>query len=190
MLRLDEATYTQLHLEFFREPPRLRSPGRSGLPPAWQRVLDGQQSMAYVNDGCYRLMAWNAEFASMFPSGEPPRNTMEWMLLSDEARDYCLVDWDTAWGPLVVAQLRAALAAYPEDPDLQLLQRQVQRDERAGRLFEHAERTYIHPDGDRRPLRHAKRGLGFATMIVAQPFTVPGGRYMTVLFEPAGSAGL
>lgn len=185
VLRLDEATYVHLHLEWFHEAPLPRNPGPGSLPPAWQRVLDGQQSMAYVNDGCYRLIAFNQEFASMFPSGTPPRNTMEWMLLSEEARDFCLVDWDTAWGPLVVPQFRAALAAYPEDADLQSIQARVLEDERARRLFDQPERTYIHPDGDRRPLHHAKRGLGFATMIVAQPVTLPGGRYMTVLFDPA-----
>lgn len=185
-VKLPENTYTFLHLHLYgSEPPAPLDPDRAlAVPAPWQRALDGQTEMAYVNDRRYNLVAHNKAFAAMFPSGAPPKNTMEWMLLDDEARDFCLADWDRAWGPLVVPQFRAALAAHPDDPVLRRIEARVLKDKRVKTLYEHPERVYIHPDGDRRPLHHATRGRGFATMIVAQPLSSPGARYMTVLFDP------
>ncbi|MFD7233581.1 XRE family transcriptional regulator [Streptomyces sp. NPDC059881] len=190
VLRFEDSEYVYAHLELFgTEPVQPLNPD-AGLmvPPSWQRALAGQREMAYVNDRRYDLRLHNEAFADMFPSGALPANTMEWMLLSDEARDFCLEDWDTEWGPRVIPQFRAALAAHPDDPVLNRIHDRVLKDKRARSLYERGEDVYIHPDGDTRPLHHAKLGRGFATMIAAQPLSSPGARYMTILFDPVREA--
>ncbi|MGW7362952.1 MmyB family transcriptional regulator [Streptomyces sp. NPDC054841] len=190
VLRFGDNEYNYAHLAFLGTEPVLPLNPDAGLtvPPAWQRALEGQREMAYVNDRRYDLHLYNAAFAEMFPSGEPPSNTMEWMLLSDEARDFCLEDWDTEWGPRVIPQFRAALAAHSDDPVLNGIHERILKDKRVRRLYERGEDAYIHPDGDRRPLHHARRGRGFATMIAAQPLSSPGARSMTILFDPGQAA--
>lgn len=187
VLRFKDSEYIYVHLELFGTEPALPLNPDAGLtiPHSWQRALNSQSEMAYVNDRRYDLRLYNQAFAEMFPSGEPPCNTMEWMILSDEARDFCLVDWDTEWGPRVIPQFRAAFAAHPEDPVLNRIYERILKDQRALRLYEQGEKAYIHPDGDRRPLHHAKRGMGFATMIAAAPLSSPGARHMVVLFDLA-----
>lgn len=188
VLRFSEDEYTYSYLQMYgAEPTTPLNPdaGRS-IPPVWQRALDTQREMAYVNDRAYNLRLHNRAFVDMFPSGHPPANTMEWMLLSDEARDFCLEDWETEWGPYVMIQFRTALALHPHDPDLHRINERILHDKRALRLHERARGLpYTHPDGDERPLRHARKGLGRATMIVSQPLSAPGSRLMIVLFDPA-----
>ncbi|MBQ0850365.1 helix-turn-helix domain-containing protein [Streptomyces sp. BH-SS-21] len=187
VLRFSEDEYTYSYTQTFGAEPGLPlnpDAGRS-VPPVWQRALDTQAEMAYVNDRAYNLRMHNSAFTAMFPSGHPPANTMEWMLLSDEARDFCLENWETEWGPYVMPQFRTALALHPDDPDLQRINERILHDKRALRLHEKAGLPYTHPDGDERPLRHARKGLGRATMILSQPFSSPGSRLMIVLFDPA-----
>ncbi|MER6695034.1 XRE family transcriptional regulator [Streptomyces minutiscleroticus] len=187
-LRLRESEYIYIHLRVFGTEPLVPLDPDAGrcVPPVWQRAVNAQREMAYVNDRAFNIVMYNEAFAEMFPSGKPPKNAMEWMLLSDEARDHTLVDWDTAWGPLVLPQFRAALAAHPDDADLLRIQEQILADDRALRLHQRTTNSVeLHPDGDRRPLRHAVRGLGQVTMIASQPLSAPGSRYMTILFDPA-----
>jgi transcriptional regulator with XRE-family HTH domain len=188
LLHYTDSEYIYVHLVLYGAPPAdsLRPDAEQRFPPGWQRAVDGQQAMAYVNDRSFNLRHYNAAFSEMFPTGEPPANTMRWMLLAEEARDFCLVDWDTQWGPWVVPQFRAALAAHPDDPTLKAIHEEALADKRTLHLLENPDEVaHIHPDGDCRPLRHALKGFGFATMIAAQPFSVQGSRYMTVLFDPA-----
>ncbi|MFF8617082.1 helix-turn-helix domain-containing protein [Streptomyces sp. NPDC015350] len=184
LLRFKESEYVLASLELFGTEPAPLDP-RAGLcvPSVWERAVDGQTEMAYVNDRCFNLAYWNRAFVSMFPSGHTPKNIMEWMCLSDEARDGVLLQWETQWAPRVFPQFHAALVAHPNDPVLASLRTRILADRRARRFFDYGDNTYIHPDGDRRPFLHPQRGTGWVTIVAAGPLSSPGARYTTLLFD-------
>ncbi|MFI7341466.1 helix-turn-helix domain-containing protein [Streptomyces sp. NPDC050085] len=152
------------------------------VPGIWQEAVDGINHIAYVSDASWDLLAWNQAFVDLFPSGNPPGNTMRWMLLEQEARTV-LADWHKSWAPMVMPQLRAALASRPEDDTLRQIEKEVLADPEAAPIYE-AGGAAIHPDGDERPLLHARWGHGWATMCAAQPLTTPGARLMILVFHP------
>ncbi|MFF1478083.1 XRE family transcriptional regulator [Streptomyces sp. NPDC058301] len=187
VLQFTDSEYIYAHLEYFGTEPSqpLRPDADLDVPSSWQRVLDGQREMSYVIDFRYDLRLYNSAFAAMFPRGEPPANTTAWMLLDDDARDLCLTDWETAWAPLVISSFRASLAAHPDDPVLKGIHERILNDPRVRPLYEMSDRAKIHPDGDRRPLRHAVLGQGYVTMIVAHLASLTSARHMTILFDPS-----
>ena len=117
----------------------------------------------------------------MFPNGDVPANTMRWMLLDACGRE-TLMDWHTAWAPMVLPQLRAALAARPDDEILRQIEKEVLADPETAALYD-AGASHPHPDGDERPLLHALEGPGWVTMCAAQPMTAPGSRLMILVFQ-------
>ncbi|MFF2731822.1 helix-turn-helix domain-containing protein [Streptomyces sp. NPDC058008] len=152
------------------------------VPGVWQKVVDGQIYPAYVTDASWDLIACNTLFAQLFPQGRLPRNVMRWMMLDPVGRQM-LTDWHTAWAPLVLPQLEAALAARPDDETLQRLERDVLADPDCAPIYK-AGGAYIHPDGDERPILHAVEGPGWVTMCAAGPLTAPGSRHITLIFHP------
>lgn len=156
----------------------------SGLevPGVWQEAVDGICHMAYVTDASWNLLAYNQAWAALFPGGRFPRNTMRWMLLDPDART-TLIDWRTKWAPLVLPQLRAAVAVRPDDEALAQIVKEVCDDPDLGPLWE-AGGANIHPDGDERPLLHALEGPGHVTMCAAQPLGSPGARLIMLLWHP------
>lgn len=182
LYRLDEHEWVLLY-RYAREeePPRHLYPETGyQVPAAWQAAVDGIQHMAYVGDAAWNVIAYNKHWASMFPSGVCPENTLRWMCLSDEARTV-LTDWEREWAPRVLPQLRGALAAR-RDPTLQQLEADVLADPVAGPLYE-APGVTLHPDGDERPLNHATHGPGWVTMCSAQPESAQGARLMILVFN-------
>jgi hypothetical protein len=165
------------------DPPGPLTP-RSGkeVPGVWQEAVDGMTHMAYVTDASWQLLAYNAPFARLFPGRRVPTNTMRWMLLDSDGRN-TLTDWATAWAPLVLPQLKAAIAARPDDEILRQLEKEVLADEDTAPIWD-AGGTHIHPDGDERPLLHAIDGPGWVTMCAAQPMTAPGARLIVLVFHP------
>ncbi|MGW7413809.1 helix-turn-helix transcriptional regulator [Streptomyces sp. NPDC054863] len=184
LFRLNEQEWVSL-CRFARasDPPGPLYP-RSGkeVPGAWQDAVDGMSHMAYVTDCSWELVAHNAPFAGLFPHGKPPANTLRWMLLDHSARDV-LADWETAWAPFVLPQLRTALAARPKDEVLRAIEAEVLADPDTGPLYEQGV-AYIHPDGDERPLNHPELGLGWVTMCAAQPMSAPGARIIVLVYRP------
>ncbi|GAA2770476.1 hypothetical protein XF35_40875 [Streptomyces platensis subsp. clarensis] len=156
----------------------------SGLevPGVWQEAVDGITHMAYVTDASWNLLAHNQCWASLFPGGRIPRNTMRWMLLDPDGRN-TLLDWHTVWAPLVLPQLRAALAVRPDDETLLQIAKEVAADPDLAPLWE-AGGAHIHPDGDERPILHAEHGPGHVTMCAAQPMTAPGARLIILIYHP------
>ncbi|MFF5336523.1 helix-turn-helix transcriptional regulator [Streptomyces sp. NPDC013181] len=156
---------------------------RSGkeVPGVWQEAMDGMTHPAYITDASWELVAYNREFARLFPGERVPANLMRWMLLEEQGRSM-LLDWDTAWAPLVVPQLRAALAGRPDDEVLRRLEQDVLADPRCAPIWESGG-AHIHPDGDERPVHHAIEGPGWVTMCAAQPMTAPGARLIVLLFH-------
>jgi hypothetical protein len=155
----------------------------TAVPRSWERVLRGTREMAYINDVAWDVVAYNQALTRMFPRREVPRNTMRWMLLHPEART-TLADWERSWLPLLVPQLRAAVAANPHNRTLARLQADARCDPVVRAAFAEPVTEYLGPRADgSRPLLHAELGLGWATMCAAGPLGVPGGRLMFVLFD-------
>ncbi|WP_331746792.1 helix-turn-helix transcriptional regulator (plasmid) [Streptomyces sp. NBC_00873] len=165
------------------DPPAPLNP-RSGkeVPGVWQEAVDGITHMAYVTDASWELIAHNAPFARLFPNGRVPTNTMRWMLFDPDGRN-TLTDWATTWAPLVLPQLRAALAARPDDDILRRLEKEAIADPDTAPIWD-AGGAHIHPDGDERPLLHAQDGPGWVTMCAAEPMTAPGARLIVLVFHP------
>ncbi|MFI0929612.1 helix-turn-helix transcriptional regulator [Streptomyces sp. NPDC021012] len=152
------------------------------IPGVWQEAVDGISHMAYVTDASWDLLAYNEQWAELFPGGRVPSNTMRWMLLDDDARNM-LLEWKTVWAPLVLPQLRAALAVRPDDETLQQIARDVADDPDLAPIWE-AGGAHIHPDGDERPIHHALHGPGHVTMCAAMPLTAPGARLIILIYHP------
>ncbi|MGW4270822.1 MmyB family transcriptional regulator [Streptomyces seoulensis] len=150
------------------------------VPAAWADAVNGIQHPAYVTDASWDLLTCNPQFHHLFDTGRAPANTMRWMLI--DGRDQ-LTDWTTAWAPLVMPQLRVALAQRPDDQVLGQIQDELVADPDARTLYE-AGGASTHPDGDERPIRHAALGAGWVTMCVAQPLSAYGARLMILVFRP------
>ncbi|MET9803211.1 helix-turn-helix domain-containing protein [Streptomyces sp. NPDC006368] len=166
-----------------QDPPHpLNSRAGEEIPGVWRAVLDGFSQMAYINDRSWNLLARNSRFDALFPRREVPDNTMRWMAVEPEARTV-LTDWETAWAPLVLPQLRVALAADPGDRTLRGIVKDVLADPVAAPIYESAS-ACIRLDGDERPLRHAELGPGWVTMCAAQPLAAPGARMILLDFHP------
>ncbi|GHC72227.1 transcriptional regulator [Streptomyces flavofungini] len=188
ILRMSEDEFTQVYLlSLGQRPPHPLDPrGGVRMPaaPAWQRAVSGQREIAYVNNVEWDLVAYNQPFADIFEGGIPPANTMRWMALADEARDFILTDWETRWAPGILNQIRLAHIQHPENRALAQLNEDVKRDKYAGPIYERGTEVYIHPDGDVRPLYHPRKGPGQITMVVSEPASSPGARHVVLLFDP------
>ena len=148
------------HLDLFKTDPVLPA---GPVSPHWRRWADSHTEMAVVCSPAGDVIASNDAFAEMFPSGEPPANMTEWALLSTEAREDVLQNWERDWAPFLLADLRLALARYPDDPGLQKLRHAVQNDPRAS----HIEDAPTGIGDEARQLRHAERGLVTVRMLTS-----------------------
>ncbi|MFG2142089.1 helix-turn-helix domain-containing protein [Streptomyces sp. NPDC048650] len=189
LLRFKASEFEQSHLDLFGTPTglMLNPDAHSEIPAAYQRKVDAQPHMCYVQNRRWEPIYWNDAFVRLFPSRRVPANLAEWWLLSDEARDPetgVMPNWGPDWGRFLVPQFRASLSAFPKDPVLQRVNALVTRDPLVQKLYECGENAYIHPDGDRRRLRHGELGLGWATLLSVTPQSAPGCREMTVIFDP------
>ncbi|MGP3983646.1 MmyB family transcriptional regulator [Streptomyces sp. KR80] len=168
-------------------PPHPLGRPDQGVLDSWQDMLDEVPFMAYITDVAWNLLCHNAAFADMFVSGKAPDNTMEYML-SEEGRQ-TLADWETAWAPAFLPQLRAAAAAYPYDRTLQYLVEMVLNDPIAGPIFSGDFRSRSHPDGDTRPFHHPRCGKGVVKMNACFVAGIAGARLIFVRFVPERETG-
>ena len=209
VLRMAEPERTALYVYALgHEPPVPMNPeAGTRVDPAWLMAVRGVSGLpCYVNDVAWNILGWNDDFLHMFPRREgaapalPERNLMRWMLLSEEAREHQLVDWAERWAGPVAAQLRAAVAAHPDNPDLRRLDAEVNDDPLVGPIYRRHDITYVQQDGDTRPVRRAALGadgadrccaehapsvLGAVTLCAAQPLGSPGARFFFLVFRPA-----
>jgi MmyB-like transcription regulator ligand binding domain/Helix-turn-helix domain len=162
-------------------PGPLRPSAGKEIAGMWQEAVEGILHPAYITDASWDMLACNSPFTEMLPEGRVPANMMRYMLLSPDGRAI-LSDWETAWAPLLVPQLRAALVARPTDPVLREIEREVLADPLAAPLYE-AGGAVIHPDGDERPIRHVKLGPGWLRMCAAQPLASPGARLIILMYQ-------
>ncbi|MER7112780.1 MmyB family transcriptional regulator [Streptomyces sp. NPDC000229] len=166
-----------------QDPPRPLD-FRSGeeVPAVWEEILACVSHPAYINDRSWNVLAHNGLFEGLFPGRRVPANAMRWMTVEPDARTV-LTDWETAWAPVVLPQLRVALAADPSDKTLCAIEQDVLADPVAAPLYESAS-AYSHLDGDERPFTHPTLGQGWVTMCAAQPLAAPGSRLIMLVFHP------
>ncbi|MFJ5220164.1 transcriptional regulator [Streptomyces sp. NPDC088354] len=200
VLQMSEQERTAMYIfALGYEPPVPLDPAAGcSINSSWAKVVHSITGHAcYIHDVGWNLLAANDLFVRMFPRepGKParaPRNLMEWMLLDPRAREDHLIDWPTRWAPQVAAQLRAAVAAHPENETLRLLDKQVHADAVAGPIYRRCDLAYVHADGDTRPMRHwayPEPQSGQVTMCVAEPFSSPGVRFFILMFDPDDADG-
>lgn len=153
------------------------------VPQPWERVLRSTHEMAYISDVAWDVVAYNSAFTRMFPGRRVPRNTLRWMLFDRSARAV-LSDWERAWLPVIVPQLRSAVSAYPHNRTLARLQADARRDPVVAAAYEGPGADFMGPRAEaQRPFAHPELGPGWLTMCAAGPFGVPGGRLMFLLFD-------
>lgn len=152
------------------------------VPGSWLRLIEGSAAMAYITNHRWDVLDYNSRLPALFPGRNVPPNTMRWMLLAPDARKI-LEDWESAWAPLVVPQLWAARATYPDDDGLDELVRDVQHDPKAGPIYETFGEIYVDPDGATRPVNHSELGPGWVTMCVSGPRSAPRCHTMSLLFD-------
>ncbi|MFE6099895.1 helix-turn-helix transcriptional regulator [Streptomyces laurentii] len=183
LFRLNEQEWTSLcRYAGIGDPPApLSTVSGLEVPGVWQEVVDGIAHMAYLTDASWNLLAFNEPLAAFFAGRRIPGNMMRWILLDPDGRE-TLLDWDTAWAPAVLPQLRAALAVRPDDETLLRIAREAARDPDLRPLWE-AGGAAVHPDGDERPVRHPRHGPGYFTICAAQPMTAPGSRLVILIFR-------
>lgn len=193
VLRFKESEFVQSHLDLFGTAPGqpLYPDDAMSIPPGYKEKVAGQRHICYIQNRRWEPVYWNSAYVDLFPSKEVPSNLALWWFTSDEARDPdfgVMINWDEFWGPLLVPQFRASVSAYRDDPVLREINEIIQKDKRIQRLYERGENAYIHPDGDRRPLRHGTLGPGYGTLLSETLQSAPGCREMTVLFHPDANA--
>lgn len=166
--------------------PLLSGAAEASRAYTWADVVEGFSSMAYACDYAGNILAYNEPLARMFPDRRVPVNTLWWLLFSDDARNKVLVDWEARWAPVLVPQIRAAAAQYPDDATLRQLKERCLADPRTRDLYRGVPVGHAHPDGDEKPLCHAELGRGWVTMCVSVPLGAPEVRLFLLRFRPEG----
>jgi hypothetical protein len=167
-----------------QDPPfTLRQDNDEEIPGSWLRVLDGQPHPAYLTNHRWEVVAYNRHFPHIFPDRRVPPNTMEWMLLSPDAR-YILGDWKGSWAPFIAPHVWAARAGHPDDEYLADFERRILDDEEAGPIYQDFGPIYVHPDGACRPFNHPEKGPGWMTLHTSIPRSSPRFVTMLMVFDP------
>lgn len=169
-----------------------RRPGRPLHPEeglsiwdAWVGIVEEMPGIVYIQDRAFNVVVSSPAWRDMFP-GDPPENSMAWMLFSAEARSYTLIDWE-AWVIPIIATVVSKWADNPEDETLAAIYRQILRDPLTRPLLQRALRqARPHPAGARRRVRHALLGEGILTVYTAELAGSPGAWLVVCRFYADG----
>ncbi|MFE0643847.1 helix-turn-helix transcriptional regulator [Streptomyces sp. NPDC058877] len=186
ILRFDEQEWAFLwQLTRREQPPHpLHSSSGMSVSPVWQRILDRVgDSVAFVHDAEWNVLAHNDGFRRLFPGARAPDNMMRYMLLDPGARTRVLTHWETQWAPAMMPHLKHAAALRRDNAGLARLERDVLRDPVAGPLYWACASAPIpFYDGSELPVRHAVLGPGRLTTCLADLTASPGARLNISLF--------
>lgn len=191
LLRLTEHEWEMLWATIRGEEPPKPLNDCAGLevPGEWGVMLPLMQMAAYVNDRAWNVVDYN-DHAVEFFGGRMPANTMRWMLFDPQARgddngsEGMLTDWEHAWAPFIVPQLRSAVAALPDDPTLAAIEAEVRADKRVAPIYDEFGAVYVHPDGAIRRVDHPKYGPGWARLCAAEPLAAPRAHLTLIHYTP------
>ncbi len=147
----DERTVLFL-LTVGREPvPRVRA-SSTAVNEVLRRVVQRQPWPAYISDQAWDVIVHNRHMAEWFPHFAYELNIMRWVYYYPQSK-LQLIDWETSWAPLMLAQMRAAHARWPDNQRLaDLIHESLQVNQFARELWDKDPKVYVHPDGDRRRL--------------------------------------
>ncbi|UZI33999.1 helix-turn-helix domain-containing protein [Streptomyces sp. VB1] len=160
------------HLELFRTEPVLPPAAPS---PFLRRLIGGQREIACAITPDGRRVASNGAFAALFPGGEPPANLWRWMLSPDAER--LLLDWEQAWAPRLLTEIRLMHYRTPQDGAALRLLSEVADDAR----LRSVEETGSGLGGAALPLRHPALGDGTAHLLTSR---TTGASILNIFFEP------
>jgi transcriptional regulator with XRE-family HTH domain len=136
-----------------REPVSRELHSPAVVTPGLEQVVQRQSWPAYISDGAWDIITFNSTVRDWFPWIVYERNLMRWAFTYPEAR-HQLYDWENAWAPVMLAQMRFAIARQPENTRLaKLIEEILAVNDEARRLWEKKPTVYVHPDGDRRGVR-------------------------------------
>jgi PAS domain-containing protein len=196
LLQLSEQEWAALWIAVFGQQPSpsvaLRPGDRTAVPAVWRTVVMSSPLPAYVSDLGWDVVYHNEAAEALW--GAVPRNILAWILFDTAARGSVMRQWATHWAPAAVAQLANALHEHPEHPRLLEMRERALGDEQVRRLWQaRRARPYVHPDGDRRPMRHARARRDILLhAAVGEPKAAPGCRvvFLHCDEEPARASGL
>lgn len=131
--------------------PRIRT-SSTAVNDVLRRVIDRQPWPAYISDRGWDVVVHNDAMREWFPHFAFERNIMRWVYYYPQSK-LQLIDWETSWAPLMLAQLRAAHARWPDNERIaELIRESLQVNDYARQLWDTDPMVYVHPDGDRRKL--------------------------------------
>lgn len=182
-LRLSPAEKTLLFLlATGHEPPIPVRESTMEVTETVRKLLDAQPWPAYINNEAWDLIAYNQHMQKWFPwvAGHES-NVMRWVFTYPEARQQ-LHQWDSDWGPQMLAQMRFAHARFPGNKRLTEVISEILRVNTDARQFWDDASTHIHPDGDRRSLYLPyHRKVQPIELVALEPMRAPGSRVMMLI---------
>lgn len=150
-LRLSDAERQVLyHLAVGRPAqPRVRTTPPS-ITPIVEQIIEAQPWPAWISDKSWDVLYHNRVTEQWLPHFRYESNIMRWLWAYPDAQ-LQLVDYQTVWAPLMLAQMRFANSRWPGTARLEQLITEAMQ---TSKLFRHLWHTdpmvYHHPDGDRR----------------------------------------
>ncbi|MFK4070457.1 hypothetical protein [Streptomyces sp. NPDC029674] len=152
----------------------------------WRTIVEGVTgSMAYITDKRWNIVAYNAEFKTLFRDGQTPSNIMRWILLDHEARQRTLLNWAEDWAQGACPALRHAVTNSPADPELVNLASDVRHDPVAGPIYLATATLHpLHPDGAVYQVNHAVQGPGWVIVSAATPLPEIEARFVMMQYRP------
>jgi transcriptional regulator with XRE-family HTH domain len=183
VLRLSDDERRVLHLlATAQEPPAKELGAEVEISPALQATLSCQPWPAWISDPSWRRIALNSATHAWFPHTLREDNVMRWVFKYPASRVQ-LCNWETVWAPRMLAQMRAALAKWPDDQGLQqIVAESLEVNDFARHWWSTSHEVVQHPDGDRRELYLPNAGEPTKVEIVAKtPMRYPDLRLVEVV---------
>lgn len=189
ILRLQEAQYSELYIAFHghKTPKPLYPEAGRDVAPSWRYTLRDSPVPGYINNFEWDLLDHNQAATDLF--GEPPKNIMRWILSLPPYSDsrIRMPDWADSWGPVCLSQLRFALNEEPHNRSLRQVEAEVLADPTLAEMYRLQRDPYIHPDGTRRLMYHARRReVGTLDAAASEPIGSPGCRVVFLYWAAPG----
>ncbi|WP_158070523.1 MmyB family transcriptional regulator [Streptomyces luteocolor] len=177
-----------------RLPPALEEPPSLSPHPDWDSFVQQQVQPACIYTRSWDLVVANTQYLDLLygdvqggVAGLADRNILRFVLLDPTNRCGALADWQDSWALPMLSELRAALAATPDDRELTALLRSVLVDPVVRTLWDRSSIPLrIHPDGVTQAVRHPQRGHVEFTVLAANPMQARDLRFVTLMMVDAG----
>lgn len=166
-----------------RQPASVEVTSPPGINDVVRQVVGAQPWPSYISDGAWDVVAYNNRLVTWFPWIPYNINIMLWVFTYPEAQRQ-LHDWETKWAPPMLAQMRMARAADPDNERLATVIDEILRQNRFARHLWESQHAGVvwHPDGHRRQVRVPPHGTIQTVEIVASTlFRAPNTRMLMMV---------